>query len=158
MVDKLQLSKKEANHKIRILRQKLQRQSVDTPFVVVDFTGLDDEDGEPDADVRAELAVLQERERVEDDRFRRLVYGSGQGRPKSAAFEFAARTILATGCSARAAKKKKDQILVGAGLFLPLDKFKMFEREVPLERWFRAQRKGLGYEAWVYAMLRVAKC
>ena len=155
MVNKLQLSKKEANHKIRILRQKLQRQSVDTPFVVVDFTGLDVEDGEHDTDVRAELAVLQERELVEDDRFRRLVHGSGKGRPKSAAFEFAARTILATGCSARAAK---DQILVGAGLFLPLDKFETFEREVPLERWFRAQRKGLGYEAWVYAMLRVAKC
>ena len=91
---------------------------------------------------------------MEDDRYRRLVHGSGQGRPKSAEFEFAARTIFATGCSARAAK---DQILVAAGRFLPVEKFEEFEREVPMERWFRAQRKGLGYEAWVYAMLRVAK-
>ena len=155
MVNKLQLSTKEANHKLRIVRQKLQRQSVPTPIGVLDLTGLDVEDGDPEVDVRLEFALLQERQRVEDDRLRRLVHGSGQGRPKSAEFEFAARTILATGCSARAAK---DQILVAAGLFLPLDKFEDFEREVPLERWFRAQRKGLGYEAWVYAMLRVAKC
>jgi hypothetical protein len=115
MVNKLQLSKKEANHKIRILRQKLQRVSVNTPFAVVDFTGLDVEDGEPDADVRAELAVLQERERVEDDRLRRLVHGSGQGRPKLRSLSLQPELFL-QGCSARAAK---DQILVAAGLFLP---------------------------------------
>jgi hypothetical protein len=155
MVNKLRQSTKEANHKLRILRQKLQRQSVNTPFAVVNLTGLDVEDVEPEVDVYSEFAVLQERQRVEDERLRRLVHGSGQGRPKSAEFEFAARTILATGCSARAAK---DQIIVAAGLFLPVDKFEEFEREVPLERWFRAQRKGLGYEAWVYAMLRVANC
>jgi hypothetical protein len=155
MVNKLQLGKKEANHKIRILRQKLQRQTVNTPFPVVDLSGLDVEDVESETDVRAELKAYQERQRIEDERFRRLVHGKGKGRPKSVEFEFAARTILATGCSARAAQ---DQILVAAGLFLPEDKYEEFEREVPAERWFRAQRKGLGYESWLYAMLRVAKC
>jgi hypothetical protein len=28
---------------------------------------------------------------------------------------------------------------------------------LPLERWFRKQREGLGYEAWTYAMIRVAR-
>ena len=49
-------------------------------------------------------------------------------------------------------------MLVNAKLFLAEDRYIEFEREVPSERWFRYQRKGLGYEAWLYAMLRVAKC
>ena len=122
---------------------------------VINFAALEGEDGETEEDVLGELTLLRKRQHEEDERLRRLVHGRGTGRPKSAEFELAARTILATGCSARAAK---DQILVAAGLVLPVDKFEAFEREVPLERWFRAQRKGLGYEAWVYAMLRVAKC
>jgi hypothetical protein len=84
-----------------------------------------------------------------------LLTGCGRGRGKSPEFEFAARTILATGCSARAAK---DNLLVGARLFLPPDKYDIFQHEVPGERWFRQQRKGLGYEAWVHSMIRVAKC
>ena len=49
-------------------------------------------------------------------------------------------------------------MLVAAQLFLNEEKFVEFELEVPNERWFRHQRKGLGYEAWLYAMMRVAKC
>jgi hypothetical protein len=30
------------------------------------------------------------------------------------------------------------------------------ESVLPLERWFRCQREGLGYEAWTYAMMQVA--
>ena len=47
---------------------------------------------------------------------------------------------------------------MAAQLFLNEAKFLEFEVEVPNERWFRHQRKGLGYEAWLYAMVRVAKC
>ncbi len=92
---------------------------------------------------------------MEDERLRRLVHGQGKGRPKSAEFEFAARTILATGCLARAAQ---DNILVVAGLFLEPHKYAEFELEVPAVRWFRAQRKGLGCDAWLYSMMRVTKC
>jgi hypothetical protein len=49
-------------------------------------------------------------------------------------------------------------MLVAAQLFLECTKYLEFETEVPAERWFRSQRKGLGYEAWLYAMIRVAKC
>ncbi len=75
--------------------------------------------------------------------------------PSWNSLEFAARTILATGCSARAAK---DNMLVAANLFLARAHYIEFEQEVPSDRWFRSQRKGLGYEAWLYSMLRVAKC
>ncbi len=61
------------------------------------------EDGETEEDVLGELTLLRKRQHEEDERLRRLVHGSGSGRPKSAEFEFAARTNLATGCSARAA-------------------------------------------------------
>ena len=178
MVDKLKHSQKEANHKLRILRQKLQRRNETHAFTVVDLVNVDVEGHDIDTDVHVELTLLKERQRVENERLRRLVHGCGKGRPKSPAFEFAARTILATGpmftfcsrklvvylthkpctisgCSARAAK---DNMLVSAQLFLAEDKFNEFEQEVPSERWFRYQRKGLGYEAWLYAMLRVAKC
>jgi hypothetical protein len=49
-------------------------------------------------------------------------------------------------------------MVVAAQLFLEHTKYLEFETEVPAERWFRSQRKGLGYEAWLYAMIRVAKC
>jgi hypothetical protein len=35
--------------------------------------------------------------------------------------------------------------------------WKQLEIVLPLERWFRKQREGLGYEAWTYAMIRVAR-
>ena len=126
-----------------------------TPIQVINFAASAGEDGETEEDVMGELTLLRKRQHEEDERLRRLVHGSGTGRPKSAEFEFAARTILATGCSARAAQ---DQMLVAAGLFLTNEKYEEFEREVPAERWFRSQRKGLGYEAWLYSMLRVAQC
>ncbi len=126
-----------------------------TPIQVINFAALADEDGETEEDVMGELTLLRKRQHEEDERLRRLVHGSGTGRPKSAEFEFAARTILATGCSARAAQ---DIMLIAAGLFLTNEKYEEFEREVPAERWFRSQRKGLGYEAWLYSMLRVAQC
>jgi hypothetical protein len=49
-------------------------------------------------------------------------------------------------------------MLIAAGLFLTNEKYEEFEREVPAERWFRSQRKGRDYEAWLYSMLRVAQC
>ncbi len=126
-----------------------------TPIAVIDFARLAAEDGETVEDVLGELTLLRKRQHEEDERLRRLVHGSGSGRPKSPEFEFATRTILATGCSARAAQ---DQMLIAAGLFLAKEKSEEFKREVPAERWFRSQRKGLGYEAWLYSMLRVAQC
>jgi hypothetical protein len=174
MVDKLKQSKKEANHKLRNLRQRL---GVQPEFRVVDLSEIDGPEVGTDEDMRAELALLKAQLGVENARLRRLVCGAGKGRPKSPEFEFASRTILATGkpkpqpansnyhnltafsqllgCSARAAR---DQILVAAQLFLNEENFCEFEVEVPNERWFRHQRKGLGYEAWLYAMIRVAKC
>ncbi len=49
-------------------------------------------------------------------------------------------------------------MVVVAQLFLEHNKYLEFETEVPAERWFRSQTKGLGYEARLYAMIRVAKC
>jgi len=148
----------QANHKIKMLQQQLRRAQVSTGVmnVVVDLTEVPCEDDETTYnDVRAELALVMEQQRNEAERLARLIRGTGKGNGKSPEFEFASRTILATGCSARAAK---DQILVAANLFLAPDKYIQFEDEVPSERWFRYQRKGLGYEAWLYSMLRVANC
>ena len=114
-----------------------------------------EENGTTENDVRRELLLQQEQVRKEDERVPRLITGSGKGRGKSLEFEFAARTILATGCSAHAAR---DQMLVTGQLVLATSKFQVFEQQVPSERWFRYQRKGLGYEAWLYSMVRVAKC
>jgi hypothetical protein len=175
-VDKLQQTKKEANHKLRNLRQQLARQNVERPTILDDLTYIDGEEERSPDDMREELDILKLKTSKEDERLRRLVHGSGKGRPKSAEFELASRTILATGvhfpnpyinpilintltyahlgCSARAAR---DQIVVAGQLFLNQEKFEEFEKEVPTERWFRSQRKGLGYEAWLYAMQRVAR-
>jgi hypothetical protein len=98
---------------------------------------------------------MDDNNRLENERLSALLRGCGRGRGKSPEFEFAARTILATGCSARAAR---ENLLVGARLFLPASKYEVFETDVPGERWFRDQRKGLGYEAWLHSMLRIAKC
>ncbi len=66
---------------------------------MADLSEIDLPEEIADEDMRAELALLQLNKAVEDERLRRLVYGAGKGRPKSPAFEFAARTILATGKS-----------------------------------------------------------
>ena len=157
MVKKFELSHREANHKIKMIRQQHRRISDKLLEKVedVDFGSVPDEDdGKTANDVRAELAVLAERQRKEQERLESLLRGCGRGGGKSLAFEFAARAILATGCSARAAK---ENLLVGARLFLPQEMYDKFENEVPGERWFRAQRKGLGYEAWLHSMIRLAK-
>ncbi len=96
-LDKLKQTKKEANHKLRILRQRLARLNDEPGFIVVDLSQIDKPEEKADEDMRAELAELQLNKALEVERLRRLVYGAGQGRPKSPAFEFAARTILATG-------------------------------------------------------------
>ena len=157
-MDKLEQQKRDANHKIKMLQQQIRR-GLDLATGNRDIVDLSEvpceDDGTTLNDVRTELLMLQDQVRIEDDRFSRLIRGAGKGRGKSLEFEFAARTILATGCSARAAR---DQILVTGQLFLPSAKFELFELEVPTERWFRYQRKGLGYEAWLYSMVRVAKC
>jgi hypothetical protein len=178
-VDKLQQTKKEANHKLRILRQKLGRQTLQRPPEVFDLSEKEVEDILV-RDMVEELALLKLNVSVEDERFRRLVRGSGQGRPKRQSLNlrvgqfwqqvYPSLTLICphpltfnraktshlspSGCSARAAR---DQMLVAGQLFLSACKFREFSMEVPSERWFRYQRKGLGYEAWMYAMLRVAK-
>ena len=156
-MDKLEQQKRDANHKIKMLQQQIRR-GLDLATGNRDIVDLSEvpceDDGTTLNDVRTELLMLQDQVRIEDDHFSRLIRGAGKGRGKSLEFEFAARTILATGCSARAAR---DQILVTGQLFLPSAKYELFEREVPTERWFRYQRKGLGYEAWLYSMVRVAK-
>jgi hypothetical protein len=159
MVAKLELIKRETHHKIKMLQQQLRRCSdkkESEEAHVVDVSNVPhEEDGLTDNELRGELALMNDKLAEEHQRFTQLLSGCGRGRGKSPEFEFAARTILATGCSARAAK---DNLLVGARLFLPPDKYEICEREVPGERWFRHQRKGLGYEAWLHSMIRVAKC
>ncbi len=158
MIKKLKQSHREANHKIKMIRQQHRRMSekLSDKVDVVDFASVPDEgDGKSANDIREELALLAEKVKEEHKRLESLLSGCGRDGGKSAEFEFAARSILATGCSARATK---DNLLVGARLFLPPEKYDKFESEVPGERWFRAQRKGIGYEAWLHSMIRLAKC
>jgi hypothetical protein len=58
--------------------------------------------------------------------------GPGKGRPMSLSFEHHVRTILASGCSARAAV---EQVLSSARVFLPPPAFAEYERHVPTKRW-----------------------
>jgi hypothetical protein len=156
LIAKLEQGKRETNHKIKILRQQQRRRSdkMDIDWNVVDLSAVPHvDDLKTYNDLKAELDAMVQQRQLEEERLLKLLRGCGRGGGKSLEFEFAARTILATGCSARAAK---DNLLVGARLFLPPDKYDQFEREVPGERWFRTQRKGLGYEAWLYSMVRVA--
>ncbi len=123
---------------------------------VVDWSSVPNEEDEKTMhDLRGQIALTENNNRVENERLSALLRGCGRGRGKSLEFKFAARTILATGCSARAAR---ENILVGAKLFLHASKYDEFENEVPGERWFREQRNGLGYEAWLHSMIRKAKC
>jgi hypothetical protein len=154
----LEQGKRETNHKLKIIQQQQRRQAgkMELELYVVDLADVPHEDDAlSDNDLRAQLALMEELQRREEERLNKLLSGCGRGGGKSPEFEFAARTILATGCSARAAR---DNLLVGARLFLSPDKYDLFESAVPGERWFRSQRKGLGYEAWLHAMIRVAKC
>ncbi len=56
----------------------------------------------------------------------------GSGRPKSFAFEHQVRTILASGCSARAAM---EQLLSSARVYLSPENFAEYELLVPNKRW-----------------------
>jgi hypothetical protein len=160
MVAKLEQSKKDTNHKIKILQQQHRRSAgimiMEPQIHVVDFSNVPNEkDGKTNNDLRTEIVLMKDRLQSEENRLSKLLIGCGRGRGKSPEFEFATRTILATGCSARAAK---DNLLIGARLFLPAEKYAIFEAQVPGERWFREQRKGLGYEAWLHSMIIIAKC
>ncbi len=53
---------------------------------------------------------------------------------------------LVLGCSARSAR---EQTLVSASFYMKPKNFEEFRAEVPHLSWFKTQRKGLGYEAWV---------
>ena len=72
----------------------------------------------------------------------------------SIAFEQYIRGILATGCSAKAAR---GTVCMSAKTFLTEQGWKQLEKVIPQERWFCRQREGLGFEAWTYAMIRVAR-
>jgi hypothetical protein len=69
---------------------------------------------------------LQEKKAVED------MKGPGKVRPKSLAFEHQVRTILASGCSARAAQ---DHVLSSARVYLTSAAFAEYEQHVPNKRW-----------------------
>ena len=112
----------------------------------------------------------QEKKAVEE------MKGPGKGRPKSLSFEHQVRTILASGCSARAAL---EQVLSSARVYLPPATFDAYELLVPNLRWyvsccpisssptltstphtsprFQQQREALGNEAWLYAMIELAR-
>ena len=103
----------------------------------------------------------------------------GSGRPKSFAFEHQVRTVLASGCSARAGR---EQVLTSARVFLSPEVCTVYESMVPNTRWsthpkpppasslvakclsipyaatrFQRQREALGNEAWLYSMIEVAR-
>jgi hypothetical protein len=84
-----------------------------------------------------------------------LIKTSGQGgKGLSVSFkQYDVSGILATGCSASAAR---GTIAMSATTFLDAGAYKQLDEVLPLERWFRTQREGLGNEAWTYAMIRVA--
>ncbi len=89
-----------------------------------------------------------------ENHWQELITPGGQGgKGLSVRFEQYVQGILATGCSARAAR---GTIALSARTFLDEKSFKELYEVLPLERWFRSQREGLGNEAWTYAMIRVA--
>jgi hypothetical protein len=98
----------------------------------------------------AEAALkIEEAER----HWKALITPSGKGNGLSVPFEQYVRGILATGCSAKAAR---GTIAMSANVFLNADEYKKLNDVLPLPRWFQSQREGLGNEAWTYAMIRVA--
>ena len=46
-------------------------------------------------------------------------------------------------------------MLVAASFYMRPEVYEQFKLQVPPVSWFKTQRKGLGYEAWLYAMVRV---
>ncbi len=77
-----------------------------------------------------------------EQHWQELIKTSGQGgKGLSVRFEQYVRGILATGCSARAAR---GTIAMSASTFLAAKAYKQLDAVLPLERWFRTQREGLG--------------
>ncbi len=93
--------------------------------------------------------------REAEKHWQELITPGGQGgKGLNVRCEQYVRGILATGCSARAAR---GTIEMSARTFLDEESYKELYEMLPLERWFRSQREqGLGNEAWTYAMIRVA--
>jgi hypothetical protein len=72
----------------------------------------------------------------------------------SSGFEQRVRCILASGCSARAAR---EQLLQAARMFLRPDAARAYADLVPNLRWFQGQREALGNEAWLYSMVELTR-
>jgi hypothetical protein len=124
----------------------------------------------------ADLEALLAEHVTQDEKALTDMSAPGKGRPKSLAFEHQVRTILASGCSARAAL---EQVLSSARVYLPPATFDAYELLVPNLRWyvsccpisssptltslphtsprFQQQREALGNEAWLYAMIELAR-
>ena len=83
-----------------------------------------------------------------------MLASRGQGRPRSGDFERQVRSLLASGCSARAAR---DQLLQSARAFLRPQSAEAYTNLVPNLRWFQGQREALGNEAWLYGMVEITR-
>ena len=86
MVAKLEQSKKETNHKIKMLKQQHRRiaGNQEPSLDVLDLSEVPDEsDRKTINDLRGELALMEEKFRSEEDRLARLLKGCGRGRGKS---------------------------------------------------------------------------
>jgi hypothetical protein len=104
--------------------------------------------------MRVRMEEMTLRMKAAEQHWQDLIKTSGQGgNGLSVRFEQYVRGILATGCSARSAR---GTIAMSASTFLAAEAFKELDAVLPLERWFRTQREGLGNEAWTYAMIRLA--
>ncbi len=115
-----------------------------------------------------DLEALLAEHATQDERAVTDMTATGKGRPKSLAFEHQVRTILASGCSARAALA---QVLGSARVYLPPATFAAYELLVPNLRWYvslspllQVQPKhhsigvgSLGNEVWLYAMIELAR-
>jgi hypothetical protein len=100
-----------------------------------------------------QLESLWQDQRDEEGRLESLMKDKGKGRPLSHEFEHYVRTLLASGCSAKAAR---DHILTSARFFVRPHIFKAYASRVPQLRWFQGQREALGNEAWLYSMVELA--
>ncbi len=83
-----------------------------------------------------------------------MLASRGQGRPRSGDFERQVRSLLASGCSARAAR---DQLLQSARAFLRPQSAEAYTNLVPNVRCFQGQREALGNEAWLYGMVEITR-
>jgi hypothetical protein len=79
-----------------------------------------------------EFEELRIEDKKEESRAILEMTAPGKGRPKSLAFEHQVRTILASGCSARAAVSN---VLGSARVYLTAAAFEQYEKSVPNLRW-----------------------